>query len=90
MSLIVYFSPLGLDPSNLMGAKALSASTALPSNEDSDTKYHYLRPFWLVWPNEPDQPDPTQPEFGPWGPNPTQLNPNLDPGGQTRPKIGFK
>jgi hypothetical protein len=40
--------------------------------------------------NEPDQPDPTQPEFGPWGPNTTQLNPNLDPGGPTGPKIGFK
>ena len=23
-------------------------------------------------PNEPDQPDPTQPKFGPWGPNLTQ------------------
>ena len=31
------------------------------------------------------QPDPTQPEFGPWGPNP-----NLDPGGPTRPKNEFK
>ena len=44
----------------------------------------------LVRPNEPDQPNPTQPEFGAWGPNPTRLNPNLDPGGPTRPKIGFK
>ena len=44
----------------------------------------------LVPPNESDQPDPTQPKFGSWGPNPTQLNPNLDPGGPTRPKIGFK
>ena len=44
----------------------------------------------VVRPNEPDQPDPTQPEFGPWGPNPTRLNPNLDPGGPTRPEIGFK
>lgn len=34
--------------------------------------------------NEPDQP-----EFEPWGPNPTWLNPNLDPGGPIQPKIGF-
>ena len=34
--------------------------------------------------------DPTQPEFGPWVPNPTWLNPNLDPGGPTRPDIGSK
>ena len=34
--------------------------------------------------------DPTQPEFGPWGPNPTRLNPNLDPWVPTRPKIEFK
>jgi hypothetical protein len=43
-----------------------------------------------VQPNEPNQPDPTQPEFGPWGPNPTRLNANLDPGAPTRPEIGFK
>ena len=41
-------------------------------------------------PNEPDQPHPTQPEFGPWGPNPTRLNPNLDAGAPTWPEIGFK
>ena len=41
-------------------------------------------------PNEPDQPDPTQPKFGPCGPNPTRLNPNLDPWGPTRPEIGVK
>ena len=29
-----------------------------------------------MWSNDSDQPDPTQPEFGPWGPN--------------RPAIGFK
>ena len=34
--------------------------------------------------------NPTQPEFGPWGPNSTQLNPYLDPWGPTRPKIGLK
>ena len=44
----------------------------------------------VVRPNEPDQPDLTQPEFGPWWPNPTQLNPNLDTGDPTRPKIAFK
>ena len=43
-----------------------------------------------MWPNEPDQPNLTQPEFGPWGPNLTELNPNLDPVGPTRPKIRFK
>ena len=33
--------------------------------------------------NEPDQPDPTQSEFGPWGSKPTRLNPNFGS------KIGF-
>ena len=36
------------------------------------------------------EPDPTQPEFGPWGPNPTRPNQNLDTGGPTRPEIGLK
>ena len=42
----------------------------------------------LVQPIQPNQPDPTQPEFGPWSPNLTQLNPNLDPGAQPDPKLG--
>jgi hypothetical protein len=50
--------------------------------------FYFCQEFRLVQPNEPDQPDPTQ--FGPWGPNPTWLNPNLDPGDPTRPEIGFK
>jgi hypothetical protein len=52
-------------------------------------EFHIFEGFVVVRPNEPNQPDPTQPEFGPWGPNPTWLNPNLDPGGPTRPKIGL-
>ena len=32
----------------------------------------YQCPCVLVRPNEPNQPDPTQPEFGHWGPNLTQ------------------
>ena len=32
----------------------------------------YFLFFEIVLPNEPDQPDPSQPEFGPWGPNPTR------------------
>ena len=41
-----------------------------------------IRGSWylvVVRPNEPDQPDPTQPNFGPWGPNPTHLNPKIGP-----------
>jgi hypothetical protein len=44
----------------------------------------------VVGSNKPDLLDPTQPKFGPWGSNPTQLNPNLDPGGPNQPKIWFK
>ena len=43
----------------------------------------------LVRLNEPDQPDPTQPEFEPWRPNLTRLNPNLDSGAQPDPKSGL-
>ena len=56
----------------------------MPPNEAADLA-RIGHQFLLVRPNEPDQPDPTQPEFGPWGPNP-----NLDPGGPTRPEIGLK
>ena len=31
-----------------------------------------LKTLHLVRPNETDQPDPSHPELGPWGPNPTQ------------------
>ena len=62
----------------------------VPNNFDPDSVKLNVITLELVRPSEPVQPDPTQPEFGPQGPNPTQLNPNLDPGSPTQPEIGFK
>ena len=62
----------------------------VPNNFDPDSVKLNVITLELVRPSEPDQPVPTQPEFEPWGPNPTQLNPNLDPGSPTQPEIEFK
>ena len=44
----------------------IMASSILSKNKQNSLS-------WIVRPNEHDQPNPTQPEFKPWGTNPTRL-----------------